>query len=104
MCVRGACVSIAANAMLDPLVSKRPWVWAGAPRGAGAMLVFEGSVKCACDSGRCPCDGVHVRGSGIHAQVHYWLNLQRGKEQLCPSAGAESPGPQAQGGSQALVL
>lgn len=35
--------------------------------------------------------------SGIRAQLHYWLNLQRGKWQLCPSAWAETLGPQAWG-------
>ena len=35
--------------------------------------------------------------SGICAQLRCWLNLQRGKWQLCPSAWAETPGPQALG-------
>lgn len=30
--------------------------------------------------------------SRIRAQLYYWLNLQSGKQQLCPPAWAESPG------------
>lgn len=35
--------------------------------------------------------------SGIRAQLHHGLNLQRGEQQQCPPAWAETAGPQALG-------
>ena len=43
------------------------------------------------------CFCVHVCVSRIGSRLCCWLNLQRGKWQLCPSAWAETPGPQALG-------